>query len=92
VRSDGRLEVFGRASDDRLYHLTNNSRNSSSFGSWSLVTPSSVQGGVSTYLASAPALGVMSSGRFVAQVRSATGHLCRTTSNGQTWSPWVCNT
>jgi hypothetical protein len=91
VRSDGRLEVFGRANDDRLYHLTNNAANSGNFGSWSLVTPSSIQDGVSTYLASAPALGVTSNGQFVVQIRTATGHLCRTSTDGQTWSAWACN-
>ncbi len=91
MRPGGKLEVFGRGNDDQLYHLTNKSANSSRFGNWSLVRPSRVHGGTSTYLDSAPALGTDSDGHFVIGMRSATGNFCQTSTNGRSWSSWTCS-
>ena len=91
MRPGGKLEVFGRGNDDQLYHLTNKSANSSKFGNWSLVRPSRVHGGISTYLDSAPALGADSDGHFVIEMRSATGNFCQTSTNGRSWSAWTCS-
>jgi hypothetical protein len=91
VGPSGRLKVFGRGNDDQLYRLTNRSANSRRFGSWSLVTPSTVRGGVSTYLDSPPALGVSADGRMVISMRSASGTFCQTSKDGRTFTAWTCD-
>jgi hypothetical protein len=57
---------------------------------WTVLAPGMVlPGDVSTYLASPPALGRASDG-LMAWMRSASGHLCRSSSRpGGDWAQWA---
>ncbi|HVD13101.1 MAG TPA: ABC transporter substrate-binding protein [Actinomycetota bacterium] len=88
-RADSRLEVAAWGGDDVARRLVLNADGGVAVD-WTVLAPGMVlPDGVSTYLASPPALGRASDG-LVAWMRSASGHLCRSSSRpGGDWAQWV---
>jgi ABC-type transport system substrate-binding protein len=88
-RADSRLEMAAWGGDDVARRLVLNADGGVAVD-WTVLAPGIVlPGDVSTYLASPPALGRASDG-LVAWMRSASGHLCRSSSRpGGDWAQWA---